>query len=216
MEEVIAASDASDDDIKRLIGDFKRAKNILKEARDKIENGFKELNKERDTLAAKDGECDTDESEILNINSGGGIISVTRDTLTQIKGTRLEDLFCGRWEKRLLRDGDGRIFLDVNPACFRAVVDYLTERKITPPGNTLRKPHVGKENDIVLQQLLLAFGLGGDGSVNSKKSVKKSKVRENKAVNDTHSRATQDKWRNMKIKMFPMVKPYDIQTVLKK
>ena len=96
MEEVIVASSASYYDMKRMVDDFNRTKNILKEARDEIKIGFKNLSEEQDTLAAKNGKCDVDGSEILNINAGGEIISVTQDTLTQIKGTRLEALFCGR------------------------------------------------------------------------------------------------------------------------
>ena len=80
----------------------------------------------------------------------------------------------------MLRDGDRRTFLDINPACFRAVVDYLNERKITPPGSNLGNPYLGKDDDIVIQQLLLAYGLEGDGIIYYEKSAKKSKVRENK------------------------------------
>ena len=94
MEEVIAASSASYYEMKRLEDDFKRTNNIMKEARDEIKNGFKNLTEEQDTLAAENGKCDVDRSKILNINSGGRIVSVTWDTLTQIMGTRLEDLFC--------------------------------------------------------------------------------------------------------------------------
>ena len=97
MEEVIAASTASDDDMKRLIDYFKRTKNILKEDRDDIKNGFKNLSEEQDTLAAKNYKCDVDESEILRINERGEIISVTQDTLAQIKGTILEALLYERW-----------------------------------------------------------------------------------------------------------------------
>ena len=96
------------------------------------------------------------------------------------------------------------------------MVDYLNERKITPSVSNLVNPHVGKDNDIVLQQLLLAFGLEGDGIIHYDKSVKKSKVREKKAVSDTHSQASQDKWKNIKFIKFPRGKPYDIHTVLKK
>ena len=180
MEEVIAASAASDDEMKRLTDDFKRTKNILKEARDEIEKGFNNLSKEQDTLATKNSKCDVDISEILKIKDGVEIMSVTRDTLTQIKGARLEALFYGRWEKWLLRDGDRRIFLDINPACFQEVVDYLKERNINPPGSNLVNPYVGKDNDIFLQQLMLEFGLEGDRIIHYEKSVKKSKVREKK------------------------------------
>ena len=115
MKEVIAASNTSDYEMKKLIDDFKITKNILKESRDEIENGFKNLSEEQETLAAENGKFDVDGSEILKINAGGEIISVTWDTLMQIKGMIIEDLFCGRWEKRLLRDGEGRIFLGINP-----------------------------------------------------------------------------------------------------
>ena len=80
----------------------------------------------------------------------------------------------------MLRDRDGRIFIDINPACFQAVVDYLNKRKITPPDSNQRNPHVGKDDDIVLQQLLLEFGLEGDGIIYNEKYVKKLKVRKNK------------------------------------
>ena len=180
MKEVIAASNTSDYEMKKLIDDFKITKNILKESRDEIENGFKNLSEEQETLAAENGKFDVDVSEILKINAGGGIISVTWDTLMQIKGAIIEDLFCGRGVKRLLRDGEGRIFLDINPVWFRAVVDYLNGRKITPSGSNLVNPHVGKDNDIVLQQLLLEFGLEGDGIIYNEKYVKKLKVRKNK------------------------------------
>ena len=200
MEEVDIATIASDDAIKRLVDDIGKTKDILREARDRIANGFKDLREEREALVAENGVLDVDGSEILKINAGGEIISVTRDTLTQIKGTRLEALFCGRWERRLLRDGDGRIFLDVNPACFRAVVDYLNERKIKSPDSTSGKPHVGKEDDIVLQQLLLAFGLGHDRLVDSKKSDGNPKMKENKAESDAHSIAPQEKWKNVRFR----------------
>ena len=97
------------------------------------------------------------------------------------------------------------MFFDINPACFRSVVYYLNERKITPPGSNLRSTHVGKYDDIVLQQLMLSFGLEGDGIIHYEKSVKKLKVRENK-----------DKWKNIKFKKIPRGKPYDIQTVLQR
>ena len=106
---------------------------------------------------------DVDGSEILDINVGGIIISVTRDTLTQIKGTRLEALFSGRWDKRLSRDKDGRMFLDINFTCFRSVAEFLSKRKITPSDCSLKIPHLGEEDDTALQPLLLAFGLRNDG-----------------------------------------------------
>ena len=65
------------------------------------------------------------------MNAGGKIVSARRGVLCQLKGTRFEALFSGRWDKKLHRDGSGRIFLDVNPTAFRAIADYLNELVIS-------------------------------------------------------------------------------------
>ena len=116
-----------------------------------------------------------DGSEILDINAGGVIMFVTRDTLTQIKGSGLEDLFRGRWDKSLLRDDDGRVFLDINPRCFGVVVDYLNGHKIAPPDCSLEMLDLGEEDDTVHQKLMLAFGLGDNNIVQSKRFNQKHK-----------------------------------------
>ena len=56
-----------------------------------------------------------------------------RETLLQFPSTRLAALFSGRWESCLLRDSRGRIFLDINPACFVKILDYHQLWKISPP-----------------------------------------------------------------------------------
>ena len=86
-------------------------------------------------------------------------MSVTRYTLTVIKGTRLEALFSGLWDKHLPREEDGRVFLDVNPKFFWAVVCYLNKHMITLPEYSLIIPNLGEENNTVLQHIMLEFGL---------------------------------------------------------
>ena len=61
---------------------------------------------------------DVNRYDILDINAGGVMMSVTRYTLTHIKGTSMEALFSGRQGKRFPRYGNGRVFLDVNPKYF--------------------------------------------------------------------------------------------------
>ena len=65
--------------------------------------------------------------------------------------------------------------------------------KIKSPDSTPENSHVGKEYDIVIQQLLLAFRLGDDRLVHSNKSDGKSKVRGNKDESYAHSNASQEK-----------------------
>ena len=65
----------------------------------------------------------------------------------------------------MLRDEYGRLLLDINPKSFWVVIDYLNERKITPPNSPLEMPHTGEEDDIVIQQLLVFFGIVDDSIV---------------------------------------------------
>ena len=68
-------------------------------------------------------------------------------------------LFSGQWDKRLQRDNNGRIFLDVNPKCFQAFVDYLNDMKMSTEDNPPSPPSVGEElNHILLEQAKL-FGI---------------------------------------------------------
>ena len=76
-----------------------------------------------------------------------------------MKGTRLEALFSGRWDKKLQRDNSGRIFLDVNPVCFQAIVDYLNELVISPPNSPSEPPHVESELNHILRHQLDLFGI---------------------------------------------------------
>eukprot|EP00984_Skeletonema_dohrnii_P021397 scaffold10679_cov99-Skeletonema_dohrnii-CCMP3373.AAC.2 len=70
---------------------------------------------------------DVTDEDIIEINAGGKIIATRRRALTQLKGTRLEALFSGRWDKKLLRDRSGRVLLDVNSDCFQAIVVFLND-----------------------------------------------------------------------------------------
>ena len=68
------------------------------------------------------------------------------------------------------------MFLDINFTCFRAVMEYLNDCMITNSDCALKIPHLGEEDDIVLQQLLVAFGLRDDGMEESKRLHKKTKL----------------------------------------
>mmetsp|Transcript_23119 Transcript_23119/g.68192 ORF Transcript_23119/g.68192 Transcript_23119/m.68192 type:complete len:497 (-) Transcript_23119:326-1816(-) len=47
--------------------------------------------------------------------------------------------------------------LDVSPACFSAIVDYLNERKLTPPDVKVDPPNAGEENKDYLRSLLCSL-----------------------------------------------------------
>ena len=68
-------------------------------------------------------------------------------------------MFSGRWDKKLLRDSHGRIFLDVDPTCFRAIVDYLNEILISSKDSPPNPPSVDDEHEHILHHQLKLFGL---------------------------------------------------------
>ena len=96
----------------------------------------------------------------VTINVGGQILKkIKRDTLCLVPGSRLAQLFSGRWEAKLLRDAKGNIFLDVQPEPFAAILDFLADRKLRPDG-PIELPIVSEELEPALHRQLDFFGLG--------------------------------------------------------
>ena len=140
--------------------EYKKELQRLDQAEQDLYQRVKELNVEKNKAFENNGSIDdVFDEDLLEINAGGKIILARRSTLTQMKCTRLEALFSGRWDRRLQKDGKGRIFLDVNPVCFQAIVDYLNELVISPPNFPSEPPHVESELNHVLRHQLDLFGI---------------------------------------------------------
>ena len=129
-----------------------------------INERVQELNRKKHEIAQANGNLDVADDDLVEINAGGRIIVAKRSTLTQIQGSRMEALFSGRWDKRLMRDCHGQIFLDIDPTCFQAVVDYLNEMTISSKDSPPSPPRVDDEHKIILNHQLELFGLGPDCS----------------------------------------------------
>jgi hypothetical protein len=123
-----------------------------------------ELNRKKHEIAQAHGNLDAADDDLIEINAGGKKIVAKRSTLTQIQGSRIEALFSGRWDKKLMRDGHGRIFLDVDPTCFQSIVDYLNEMTISSKDIPPSPPSVDDEHKIILNHQLELFGLGPEHS----------------------------------------------------
>jgi hypothetical protein len=124
-----------------------------------------ELDHKKHEIAQAHGNLDAADDDLIEINAGGKIIVAKRSTLTQIQGSRMETLFSGRWDKKLMRDGHGRIFLDVDPICFQSIVDYLNEMTISSEDSPPSPPSVDDEHKHILNHQLELFGLGSDSSL---------------------------------------------------
>jgi hypothetical protein len=159
MDKLIAASDR----LKAAFASFDHNREVeigMLDAKEKqLLDRFQQLNDMKFKVAEDNGDLDAADEDLVEINAGGKVIAVTRSTLTQFKGTRLEALFSCRWDRKLRRDSAGRIFLDVNPVCFQAIVDYLNDASISTEKNPAAAPSVAFEYQEVLMQQLDFFGI---------------------------------------------------------
>ena len=110
MEEVNTANkrlklalDNHERDLKEQIAELDDIESKLNERMD-------ELNNKKQLIAQTNGSTNLSGDNLIEINAGGKIIAAKRSTLTQLDGTRLEALFSGRWDKKILRDSHGRSF----------------------------------------------------------------------------------------------------------
>ena len=98
---------------------------------EEVSERHNELIKRQKIFSEQNGGYLINDNDIIKINVGGTFLSVRRETLSSIKGSRLEALFSGRWENRLLRDEDGNVFMDLNPDTFKEIIEYLHRYKLS-------------------------------------------------------------------------------------
>jgi hypothetical protein len=93
------------------------------------------------------------------LNVGGETFEVRRKVLCDaVPESHLAELFSGRWESKIMTDKSGMPFLDVNPECFSAIVDFLKAR--LKDGQHAEIPVVAEEFVPALHRLLDHFGMG--------------------------------------------------------
>jgi len=155
-----AATERTDSVLTKLLGWHER----LRARRAQYKEAKETLEAKKASLMAKNGGEKLKGK--LKINVGGQRVVTMRDTLTQFKGTKIEALFSGRWESRLLRDKKDRIFLDMNPDCFQKILEYHIRHK-NSPDEPLFLPEVPKELRIQFDQMFNFFGLTSTLSVKS-------------------------------------------------
>ena len=79
----------------RLVEKYDRYQDVISDRNNCIIIVFKDRIEYQYALATKTGVLDVNMADILYINAGGSIISLTRDNLTNIKGKRKEALLIG-------------------------------------------------------------------------------------------------------------------------
>jgi hypothetical protein len=138
---------------------FDEDKRVLRAKGAQIDQRLAELHAQQAALAEQHGGTKVKGTDKLKLNVGGQRVVARRETLCQFPTTRLAALFSGRWENRLLRDKKGRVFLDVNPACFKKIVDFHNLYKIADPDDPPSLPEVAPEDKATFDRLCDFFGL---------------------------------------------------------
>lgn len=131
-----------------LIGELTRRMQLLAEQESKV----KEM--ERRISA-----CVADPKEVLDINAGGQIHSVKRETLLLAKGSMLAAMFSGNWDNGLARDSQGRPFLEIDPYIFDKVVNYLRQKLIEGPDSPAPLPVIDPDRAREYKRVITYFGL---------------------------------------------------------
>ncbi|KAL3145729.1 protein homooligomerization [Trebouxia sp. C0010 RCD-2024] len=102
---------------------------------------------------------DLHETDILELNVGGKLLSTTRETLTQATGSMLAAWFGPVWADHHKRDQQGRIFLNCDPYCFGRILSFLRCKLIEDPDHPAMPPAVQPESQAEFAALVRYFGL---------------------------------------------------------
>jgi hypothetical protein len=137
------------------------------QCRQQLRDRFLQLQQRRSDLEAKyiacaelHGNVKADGNDTIKLNVGGVEEVVKRSVLTLFPDSKLAVLFSGRWDKKLLRDKKNRIFLDVDPVCFKIILDYLTQCSELPGDAPLPSlPEVSEELRRMFDQYCKNFNI---------------------------------------------------------
>eukprot|EP00668_Euglena_longa_P000364 GGOE01000467.1.p1 GENE.GGOE01000467.1~~GGOE01000467.1.p1 ORF type:complete len:545 (-),score=64.97 GGOE01000467.1:363-1997(-) len=208
MEELRAVQAATEQKCAAHAASLDAKRQLLRDKSCQLTERHQLLEQQQGALAQQHGGSKVKGTDKLKLNVGGVNVNIRRETLTQFPGTRLAALFSGRWESRLLRDKNNRIFLDVNPACFKKIVDYHNLVRIAAPDDPPDLPEVAPEERATLQRLLQFFGLADGFACSEIDSVVLESVKHLEALEDWLSeseerdcklellyRASRDGWR---------------------
>jgi len=97
--------------------------------------------------------------DVLDINAGGQVFSVSRATLCLAEGSVFAAMFSGRWENGLTRDCNGRPFLDVDPCFFEEIVNYCRTKRMQGADETTPLPQVEDKKRQAFDMFLKFYGL---------------------------------------------------------
>ena len=88
-------------------------------------------------LSAPTRELGSPGSDVLILDVGGEkTIKICRSTLTCVAGSKLAEMFSGRWDDSLPKNEMGHFFIDQKPELFLPLRDYLRDLCVMVPGDS--------------------------------------------------------------------------------
>jgi len=132
---------------------------------DDILSGIKKLlsegsKKRRREIA--DGSTNDDEnsdSDIVEINVSGEFFTTTFGTFRQVEDSTLTMMFRKPWFDSLVRDRNGRVFLNFDPDHFKIIIRFLRMKMIEDPFDPTEAPTVPSSEKRNFDRLLQYLGL---------------------------------------------------------
>ena len=109
--------------IKKQIADDKIQR--IRQKGQQLTQRYSELIVRHQNLTQQNDGSSVNHTDKICLNVGGTEMYATREMLTQIKGSRLEALFNGRWDNKLLRDKKRRVFMDMDVRYLKPIIDHL-------------------------------------------------------------------------------------------
>ncbi|GMH33798.1 hypothetical protein BSKO_01632 [Bryopsis sp. KO-2023] len=169
LEDIAQKITQSLDSIKERENQVKLLEDAVADDRRNVEQSAQELEAEKERIAAKEQELEEEkklmerypvaDDDVVELNVQGKIMTTLRGTLTEIPNNGLACLFNGRWEDKIHRDKEGRVFLDFIPQLFRVLLDYLTTLRLARPTDEIPLPKLAGHKALEFQIMVRHLGL---------------------------------------------------------
>lgn len=192
IHQIIRELQSLADTIKAKHEDFESERAVAHEERFELARQWKELQEKQETLSKESRDLELAQAEIdalkqerewvtggladdlvIPLNIGGDHnMAVSRSLLMQIEGSKLAAMFNGRHDDQLIRDENGRVFLDYSPIVFNRLIDFLRWRRDSPLVPHCMRPMRPAGHEQSWEALLAALSLEGLHSAVSFKGIK--------------------------------------------
>jgi hypothetical protein len=110
-----------------------------------LDAGRLALHKKQRASTELHGNVEADDCDMIKLDVGGMRIVCRRAKLTHFSNSKLALLFSGRCDKKLLRDKEKRIFLDLSHDCFKIILEYISLCTTSPDSSIPPLPEVHQE-----------------------------------------------------------------------